>query len=108
VKIYTLLLAGLNLAVVLTLTACAYGANQNPLPSADYPDVATPAGFNAFNGGIIADVMVRGVDCNIVTDDVAMAVEKWQSGRQGFQRVNYKGHAFWAIPKAVIFQFDKS
>lgn len=99
---YTLLVSSLLLA------GCSFGAVQRPLPTTDYPDATTPAGLTEFNSGIIADVVVYGHSCNIVADDVAKAVEKWQCNRTGFYRVLYHGHALTAIDKGVIWNFDHS
>jgi hypothetical protein len=97
-----------SLIVILALAGCAFGSNPNPVPTAIYPDPSTPKNLPEYNGGIIADRIIDGKPCNIVADDVAAAIEKWQGNRNGFRRVLYGGNHLWAIDKGVVGNFDRS
>jgi hypothetical protein len=94
--------------VACSLAGCAFGGNQNPLPTAIRPDASTPANLPEYNGGIIADRVIDGKPYNIVDDDVAAAIRKWQGNENGFRRVLYGGNHLWAIDKGVVNKFDMS
>lgn len=89
----------------LLLCACTFSPDRNK-PKQDWPDASTPAGFDQYNGGIIADITINGIKYNVVTPNFAAKMKKWQGNENGFVQTMYEGQAVTAIQKSVIFAYD--